>query len=54
MSINKVTYESDHMSLLCDSTLSTVLNFPFYVSYCNLKEKDHVRRKRNSKMKNCE
>ena len=37
-------YEIDHISLLCDSTLSSVLNFCIYLFYCNPKE-DHIRKK---------
>ena len=44
-----VTGEADHISLLCDSTMSSALNFCFYVFFCNLKEKDHIRRNINSK-----
>ena len=44
-----VTGEADHISLLCDSTMSGALNFCFYVFFCNLKEKDHIRRNINSK-----
>ena len=40
----KVTYETNHMSLLCDSTMSNALNFVFYVFHHNLKEKDYIRR----------
>ena len=42
----KVTYEADYISLLRDSTMSSALNFCFYVSYWNLKQKDHIRRKK--------
>ena len=42
----KVTYEADYISLLRDSTMSSALNFCFYVSYCTLKQKDHIRRKK--------
>ena len=42
----EVTYESNLISLLCGSTMSS---FVFYLFYCNLKEKDHIRRKVNSK-----
>ena len=38
----QVTYETDHISLLCDSILSRALNFLFYAFYCNLK-KDHIK-----------
>ena len=50
--INKVTYGSDNISLLRDSTLSNVLNFHFYLFYCNRKEKYHITRKINRKNKN--
>ena len=40
----KVTYETDHISLLHDSTMPNALNFVFYVFYCYLKDKDHIRR----------
>ena len=40
MSINVVTYGSDYISLFRDSTLPNVLNFRFYLFYCNQKEKD--------------
>ena len=39
-------------SLYCDSTLSSVLNFRFYLFYCNRNEKDHIRRKINRKNQN--
>ena len=45
-------YEGDHISLLCDSTMPSALNICFYLFYCNQKEKDHIRRKINSKNKN--
>ena len=50
----KVRYESSHSLLLCDSTASSALNFCFYLFYCNLKEKDHIRRKINIKKIICE
>ena len=34
----QITYETDHISLLCDSTISSALIF-FHVFYCTLKEK---------------
>ena len=43
--------ETDHISLLRDSTMSNALNFSFYSLYCNLKVKDHIRRIINSKKK---
>ena len=39
------------ISLLRDSTISSALNFVFYLFYCNLKGKYHVRRKIDSKKK---
>ena len=45
----QVIYETDHISLLRDSTVSNALNFCFYLCYCNLKEKDHTRRIINNK-----
>ena len=47
----QVTYESDHISLLRDSTMPSALNFVFYVFYCNVKEK-YIRRTINSKKRN--
>ena len=44
----QVTHEAGLIPLLCDSTMSNGLNFCFYVFYCNLKEKDHIRRIINS------
>ena len=41
-------YESIYISLLCDSAMSSALNFCFYLFYCNPKEKDHIRRKIDS------
>ena len=35
---------SNHISLLCDLTMSGALNVVFYLFYCNLKEKDHIRK----------
>ena len=49
----QVTYETYHMSLLHDSTMSNVLHFCFFMLfYCNLKEKDHIRRIIKSKNRN--
>ena len=45
----QVIYETDHISLLRDSTVSNALNFCLYLCYCNLKEKDHARRIINNK-----
>ena len=47
----QVTYETDCISLLCDSTMSNAPNFCFYVFF-NLKEKDYIRRNINSKKRN--
>ena len=44
--------KSTHISLLHDSTMSNALNFVFYLFYYNVKEKDHIKRKINSKKKN--
>ena len=35
---------SNHISLLCELTMSGALNVVFYLFYCNLKEKDHIRK----------
>ena len=43
MSIH-VTYETDHIPLLRDSTISKVPHFCFLCIYCNLNDKDHIRR----------
>ena len=48
----QVTYETDHISLLRESTMSSALNFCSLCIYCNLKEKDHIRRIINNKKKN--
>ena len=45
----KVAYEIDHISLIQDSTISSALIFCFYAFYGNLKEKDHIKRNKNSK-----
>ena len=45
----QVTYEIDHISLLQNSTISSALNFCFYVFYRNLKENNHIKRNTNSK-----
>ena len=47
----KITYKTDHISLLHDSTMQNALNFGFYVFYCYLKDKDHIRRIMISKKK---
>ena len=44
--IIKVTHASNHISLLRDSTILSALTF-----FCNIKQKDHIRRKINSKKK---
>ena len=44
----QVTYETDHIFLLCDSN---ALNFCFYLFYCNLKEKYLIKKIINSKKK---
>ena len=44
--------ENDHISLLRYSTMSSARNFCFYIFYYNPMEKDHIRRKINSKKKN--
>ena len=41
--------ESDYISLLGDSTMSSALNLTSYQFYHNLEEKDHFRWKINSK-----
>ena len=48
----QVTYETNYISLLHDSIMSSALNFVSYVFYCNLKEKDHIRRNINIREKN--
>ena len=50
--IENCTYESDYISLLRDSTIPSALNICFDLFYCNLKEKDHITRKIDSKKKN--
>ena len=48
----QVTYEIDHISLLRDSTISSVLNFCFFfVFYRYLKENVHVKRNISNKEK---
>ena len=46
-------WESDHVTLLCDSTMPSAINFYFYFYpfYCNPKEEDNIRIKINSKTK---
>ena len=51
----QVTYETDQIYVLCCSTMSSALNFCFYVFYCDLKGKYHIRRNINcKKRKVCE
>ena len=45
ISLIKVTYGSDHISLLRDSKTSSAQSAVFYLLDSNLKEKYHVRRK---------
>ena len=47
----QVTYETDSISVLCYSTMSSARNFVFYLFYCDLKEKYHIRRNINWKKK---
>ena len=49
--LTHVIYETDHVSLLQDSTISSAQNFCFYVFYCNLKEKGQTTRNLSSKTK---
>ena len=49
MLINKVTYETKHISLLDNSMLPKILSFCFYLCYCNQKGKYQIRRKTNRK-----
>ena len=44
----QVTYETDQIYVLCCSTMSSALNFCFYVFYCDLKGK-YIRRNINCK-----
>ena len=47
---SQVTYETNHISLLCDSTMSSALNFCFLIYFSViLKKKNHIRRNINSK-----
>ena len=41
----QVTYETNHIFLHLHSTMSRKPNFCFYLFYCNLKEKDLIKRK---------
>ena len=52
ITLTHATYETDHVSLLQDSTISSSQNFCFYVFYCNLKEKGQITRNLNSKKRN--
>ena len=52
----QVTFETHHISVLCHSTMSSALIFfiylfIFYLFYCDLKEKYHIRRNINLKKK---
>ena len=40
----QVKYENNHSSLLQDSTISSALNLFYHVLYCNLEEKDHIKK----------
>ena len=42
-------YENDHISFLRDATMSNALNYCFLSILLHLKEKDHIRKKINSK-----
>ena len=50
--LTHVIYETDQVSLLQDSTISSAQNFCFYVFYCYLKEKGQITRNLNSKKRN--
>ena len=45
----EIKNESNHIFLLLDSMMSSVINFCF--TFCNLKEKDSIVRKINGKKK---
>ena len=48
----QIAYEIHHISVLCHSTMSGELNFLFfYVFYCDLKEKYHIRKDVNCEKK---
>ena len=47
----EVMYESNHISLLLDSRMSSVLKFLLFSIYCNLKEENPITKKINSKKK---
>ena len=49
----QITYENDHHSLFCDSTISVTLNFCFLYILLKSKRKYHIRRNINSKEKKC-
>ena len=49
----QVMYESNHISLLLDSRMSSVLKFLLFSIYCNLKEENPIRKKITSKKKKC-
>ena len=40
----QLAYETNHISALTDSTMSSALKFVFYAFYWNPKEKGHIRR----------
>ena len=44
-------YETEYVSVLRHSTMSSALNFSFLCFYCDLEEKDHIRRNINCKKK---
>ena len=44
-------YETEHVSVLRHSTMSSALNFSFLCFYCDLEEKDHIIRNINCKKK---
>ena len=48
----QVTYETNHMSLVVIQQYQMHKSFLFYVFYCNLKEKDHIKEIINSKKRN--
>ena len=47
----QVTCEDNQMSYSEIQQISKALNFCFYISYCNLKEKERIKRNINSKKK---
>ena len=48
----QVTYETDHISCAVIQRCQVHQIFVFCVFYCNLKEKDHIRRNKNNKKRN--